>query len=392
MVYENVYLVFLDASGHSAVVRQNPKDLATNAFDLLYKRVSDRLASIATRTRCDRAIVWSWLGDGGLIAIHDNSETVARDTAIQFTQSILKLDLPQLQAEFDFSGIIGELHIRVAAHKGTIKYTDEGQQGFIHSSDINWGAHLEKATPLDCLSISEDIYNSLTGTQRLEFTSVGQYEERNTYIWSSNKSNLSIRQTWYAIHGFQRVEMIQSYRERLSQQEKSDLIDLASTTVIDFGTTLNTCSDYLFTTARPTPYRDAVLRLLKRGGKFLCYMLAPDSIGANQLAELRAENTSEKLMLAMKRFEQYKKINMPLTENFHVYQYNLNPNFAAMVFDPDSDDARCLYSPYMNIKSKSNVMLGRADMPHYFVTKKNSLYSSIWSYICEYTQGVTQVL
>ena len=34
-VYENVYFIFVDASGHSNVVRRNPKDVSTQAFDLI---------------------------------------------------------------------------------------------------------------------------------------------------------------------------------------------------------------------------------------------------------------------------------------------------------------------------------------------------------------------
>ena len=33
-VYENVYMIFVDAAGHSNVVRSNPRDVSDQAFDL----------------------------------------------------------------------------------------------------------------------------------------------------------------------------------------------------------------------------------------------------------------------------------------------------------------------------------------------------------------------
>lgn len=40
-VYENVYLIFIDASGHSNVVKSNPKDVSEQAFDLLFEKIDN---------------------------------------------------------------------------------------------------------------------------------------------------------------------------------------------------------------------------------------------------------------------------------------------------------------------------------------------------------------
>ena len=113
----------------------------------MFDKISNRLNRVVLNNKCEIAVIWSWLGDGGMIAMYDSSEKTVVTSSIKLVQDILKLDLPSLQSEFANDGINGELHIRIALHKGTIKYTDEGQQGFIHSTDINWGAHLAKSHP-----------------------------------------------------------------------------------------------------------------------------------------------------------------------------------------------------------------------------------------------------
>lgn len=392
-VYENVYLVFVDASGHSNVVRSNPRDVSAQAFDLLYEKVAGRLQRVVTKNRCEIAVVWSWLGDGGMIAIHDNSENKSLTTTFEFVQDVLKLDLPNLKSEFENENINGELHIRIAVHKGTIKYTDDGQQGFIHSSDINWGAHLEKATPQDSISISKEIYNILPNTKNIDFVSVGKFEEREAYVFTPNADKSLVALNWRASQGFSEMELVQCYLERISQKDKAELIDSANDTVIDFGTTLNTCSNYLFSTERPVPYRDAVCRLLERGGNFICYMLSPDSPGSRQLIELRKENTDEKLLTSMSRFQQFKCNDPTLKNKFKVFQFDNNPNFAAMIIDPESDGSVCLYSPYLSVISQDGICTGRADMPHYLVSKKkHRMYKYVWDYVSSYIKIAKEFL
>ena len=392
-IYNNVYWVFIDASGHSNVVRSNPQNISEQAFDLLFEKIRGRLQRVVSRQNCEIGVVWSWLGDGGLIAIYDEREELALNTTIDFAQDILKLDLPSTQREFENDRINGELHIRIAIHKGSIKYTDEGQEGFIHSSDINWGAHLEKATPKDSISISKDIYNILQPEKQVPFVSVGTFEDREIYIFRPETDQKLIQLSWRAIQGFDNAEKVQCYLERISQKDKAELIDSAQSTVIDFGTTLNTCSSYLFSTARPVPYRDAVCRLLKRGGSFICYMLEPNSNGSRQLIELRKENTDEKLKTSISRFQEFKARNSKSAGEFKVFQFPENPNLAAMIIDPNMDDSLCLYSTYLTGLCNGGDGIGRADMPHYLVSKReHKMYEYIWNYVQAYMKIAKQVL
>ncbi len=392
-VYENVYLVFIDASGHSNVVRSNPRDISSQAFDLLYEKIATRLRKVAGRNKCGTAVVWSWLGDGGLIAVHDESERNALSTAVGFAQNVLKTDLPALRLEFEGEGIEGEVHLRISIHKGTIKYTDEGQQGFIHSQDINWGAHLEKATPPDSISVSKDVYDIMRAAKKKEFVRAGQFEGREICIYAPGTAEALIRRSWMAAQGFDGMEPVQGYLERLSQGDKAALIRTAEHTVIDFGTTLTTCANYLFSTERPVPYRDAVLDLLDRGGRFVCYMLKPDSPGSRQLAELRKENSEEKLKNTIVQFGEFRQNNGGTAESFQVYQYEYNSNMAAMFIDPESEDAVCLYSPYLSGMPDGDRALDRADMPHYLLSRKrHRMYEYVWKYVSEYMAAAERVL
>lgn len=392
-VYDNVYLVFIDASGHSNIVRNNPNDISSGAFDLLFDKIKMRLVKGATDNRCETAFVWSWLGDGGMIAIYDSRENVSLKTTVDFAQSILSLDLDSIRNEFKNDNIDGELHIRIAIHKGTIKFNEAGKQGFIHSSDINWGAHLEKATPIDSIAISKEVYNVLPQEKKKEFIAVGSFENKDVYIFNPKLSDKLIVQSWIAVQGVSGVSFIQSYMERISQRDKAKLINSAHKTVIDFGTTLNTCSNYLFATERPLLYREAVFNLLKRGGYFKCYMLSPNSKGANQLINLRGEDTNGKLNTSITRFRNFKNQYKDMTEKFEVYQYDLNPNLAAMIIDPEEDDSVCVFSPYLNVINESGIGAGRADMPHYIVSKKSGgLYQYMVNFISGYIQKSRRVV
>lgn len=392
-VYENVYMVFIDASGHSNIVRSNPKNLASQGFDMLENALVSRLNQTAKNHKCEIASVWSWLGDGGMFAIYDKEEDCARNTALKFATGALSIDLQTLKLEFDNLDIKGELHLRIAIHKGTIKFKEEGQQGSIHSSDINWGAHLEKVTPIDSIAISKDIYEVMEKGVQSHFISVGEFEERKIYINTPGSNERYIKASWRSIQGFDGMENIQCYHERMSQEAKAELIRSAQDEVIDFGTTLNTCSGYLDSTARPVPYKKAVLDLLKRGGTFSCYMLVPNSLGSEQLKNLRKEDTDTKLRRAEERFKSFKKKYASNTERFHVFQMKNNPNFAAMFFDPNSENAICIFSPYLNIPENGDIGSGRADMPHYLFTKKQSqMYNYVWNLVKLYMADMKNVI
>ena len=140
--YENVYLIALDAAGYSTFVRFNPRDQAARVFDLLRERIITRLHTTATEHHCARADLWSWHGDGGILTIHDDDETPARDVALLTARDILALDLPHVRTELPRLGMSGELHLRLVVHKGTIRFAPNGRAGSLHSPYLNFAVHL----------------------------------------------------------------------------------------------------------------------------------------------------------------------------------------------------------------------------------------------------------
>src|ERR1044072_3247521 len=95
--YDNVYLIVVDASGYSSIVRRTPLARAAHAFDELRQRAVARVVKVAGRLRCARVELWSWRGDGGILAVHDENESVARDAALTAARDVLPLDLRPLR-------------------------------------------------------------------------------------------------------------------------------------------------------------------------------------------------------------------------------------------------------------------------------------------------------
>ena len=384
-VYENVYLVAIDASGHSNIVESNPGDKADEAFDLFQSRVNNRLQGLRQRYRCAYAEVWSWQGDGGLLAIHDNNESVARDVAVDFSRALLQLDLRHLQDEFRQQDLDGELHIRIALHKGAIRYLGDDRRGSIHSADINFTAHLESATPSDTLAISEEVHR-VCGKRAEDFEYCGSFESRKVYLWAPNSGTRSAARSWLLKQGLSRSTNLFGFYERPSQGEKARIISLADENMLDLGTALHTCSNYLMTTERPAYYRDAVLDFLSRGGKFRCYLMNADSEDARQVEERTGERLSEKIRGSLTKFEQFKRDRGKIADGLEVHQMSCYPGMAALAADLHTQEGMLLYSPYISIPYQLQ-QFEKGDMPHYLASPiaNEKLYKSLREIIASLT-------
>jgi class 3 adenylate cyclase len=365
--YDNVYFLFVDAAGYSSIVSHNPRDRAAHAFDLLRKRVVARVNKLAVEHRCARTSLWSWRGDGGFLVIHDENESIARDVALEAGTSILALDLPHLQEELRPTDLRGELHIRVAIHKGPVQYSVENDTGAIHSSDINFAAHLEEATPRDCLAISEDVHR-VSGRFADLFEPVGIHENENVYLMQLSGAAGDAKRTWLRSSGLAGGVPVHAYCQRPSQHEKARLVEVASHDVVDLGTALNTCAGYLLTTERPALYREAVLAFLGRGGTYRCVLLDPGSETTRIYSRLRQEDLSAKINGSLAKFARFKERHGEAASALHVYLTREFPGMAALCVDRLSPQALILYSPYLLSAQPSSPHLERADMPHYLAT------------------------
>lgn len=363
--YDNVYLIVVDASGYSSIVRHNPLDRAAHAFDELRERAVARVGKVAAKLRCTRAELWSWRGDGGILAVHDENESVARDAALTAARDVLRVDLRQLRDALRRTELRGELRLRVAVHKGTIRYTADGRTGAIHSPVINLAAHLEELTPPDCLAISEAVHE-VAGPHADDFVHVGNHEGSDVYLMAPGGSAQDARRAWLATVGLSNSRTVFAQPQRPSQAEKARLVAAARSDVLDLGTALRTCSRAMTTTDRPARYRDAVLDFLARGGTYRAVLLDPSCEATATLSRYRDEDLPAKIRASIIAFGQFKERHGFMTDGLHVYQARAFPGFAAIAVDLDSPDPMVLYSPYL--MSDLDTHIEHGDSPHYLAT------------------------
>jgi class 3 adenylate cyclase len=285
--FDHAYFVFIDAAGHSSIVQNNPRDRAEQGFDLLRAVVDRRLATVASEAGCHLARVWQWAGDGGLLIVNDDRESVAVGAALRVARTLLDLDLPQLRQRFAELPLRGELRLRVSVHKGTMRYRGPGSESAIYGTAVNLAAHLERAAPPDTVAISADVHR-VAGEHAEHFWPVGPFEDTDVYLWQVGGGD-PVR-SWLGRHGLAGGVPVHAYPERPSQAEKARLVDAAMTEVLDVGISLNTCANYLVTRERPARHRQAVLEFLGRGGRYRCVLTDPDSAAAAAIGEQRGED------------------------------------------------------------------------------------------------------
>jgi class 3 adenylate cyclase len=358
--YDNVFLVFVDAAGHSSIVTNNPRDRVAQAFDLLQERIARRLRTLAGQHRCARARLWRWAGDGGFLVVHDDSESVARDVVLEFTRSLFELDLHHLRDEFARLGIFGALHIRVGLHRGVITYRGEGQEGSIYSPDINLAAHLEKVAPVDTAAVSETVYR-VAGKYAELLEPVGAYDDHRVYLFTGVTGPGSGARAWLAARGLAGGGQLFGYAERLSQQEKARLVNAATKEIIELGSALRTTSRYLVTTERPAYFRDAMLAFLHRGGRCRYVMLDPAAPAARLLSEQLREDISTKIAESMATLRRFRERHGAVAEGLEVYQTARLVNMAGVAIDLKSANGLLLMSPYLS-------PMELCEMPHYLVS------------------------
>jgi class 3 adenylate cyclase len=364
--YENVFMIFLDAAGHSSIVANNARDRAVRAFDLLHDRIVSRLHVTAEDRRCARASLWRWAGDGGFIAIHDEEESVARDVALEFARGVLDLDVRHLRDEFRQLEISGQLRMRVAVHRGTIRYRGIGLEGSIYSPDINFAAHLEKVTPPDTVAISDEVYR-VAGKFADLFELAGYHESRPVYLYAGSEREGDGARAWLTAHGFADGVSIVAYPQRPSQFQKARMVNAAMTELIEIGTALRGVARFLVTTERPAYYRDALLEFLRRGGRYRCVMLDPHAEATQALSAQRGEDFAAEIEQSIVDFRRFKTRAGAIADNVEVYQTESNTGMGCLAVDVDAPHGLILTSPYLLVPASSVEPIELSEMPHYLV-------------------------
>ena len=181
--YNNVYFMRVDAKSHSRIVENNDADKVDQAFDR-FEEVAYRAVDEAEKNnRCQYAEFWGWQGDGGLCIFYDDQESRARLTALSAGDVILQ-EVPHLNDTLQRVGVNGEIHVRVAVHRGNFRYKSDQRRGSIHSRELNFCCHLEKVVPQDTIAISEDIYQIMGDEQHKFFEAIEPFGEERVFFKS----------------------------------------------------------------------------------------------------------------------------------------------------------------------------------------------------------------
>lgn len=159
----------VDVVDHSRISRDNARLKVEETFGALKDCVEERV-------RICEGQVWSWEGDGGLCVFFGDDQPIA-EFGVECALEIIKG-----LGEFNETNnsLNQEIKVRIALHRGTARYLDE--RGNIHSSAINFVAHLERErTYPNTISISRDVYYELRDDLRSLFRSAGQFEEKEIF-------------------------------------------------------------------------------------------------------------------------------------------------------------------------------------------------------------------
>jgi class 3 adenylate cyclase len=384
--YANVYFLKIDASGHSRIVRSNAADLADKLFDLVESAVYESVDAERRTFDCAYAEFWGWQGDGGLCVVYDPNESTAAITALGAALNILDHKLGDLRTRLAKLNIKGELHLRIAIHKGYFTYKGTQRRGSIHSKDLNFVAHLEQVAPKDSVTVSEPVFRCCPPEvtkkfRRLDFP----FEQELVYFHTSDDSNAPYFE-WINNVGAAETFSTNVFCHRPSELDKSLLIKRARNEILDLGTALSTSSQYLVTTRRPTYYRTEVLRLLEDGVSYVCVVLDPNSEMATIYGDLRGEDLKRKIEESLKRLEHFASEARGCKGKFKIFLYSVMPYFATVAVDRDGKGV-FIFSPYM--PNARGFSLSRADAMHLLLTYDQSadLYGQLQASVERYYLG-----
>jgi class 3 adenylate cyclase len=160
----DITVVSLDIVGNSAKVRKLGTRKMEKMYFSLWSFLKEKLASVDGR-------IWSWAGDGGIIAfaLRDHQARAAR-FAIELQSTVPVFNLTASGSLED------DVALRLGIHSGRIKFSID--TGKIVSDVINYAAHLEKSsTQPGTVSISRSVYESLPSRMASIFRFGGMHEE-----------------------------------------------------------------------------------------------------------------------------------------------------------------------------------------------------------------------
>ena len=158
----------VDIVGNSKKVRALGARRAEKLYFTLWNFLKEKLAPVDGR-------IWSWSGDGGIIAfaLRDHPARAVR-FAIEVQSTVPVFNLCACGTPS------ADVALRIGVHTGMVKFAIE--TGKIVSDVINYAAHMEKSATLPgTISVSREVYDALPQRMAGLFRFGGLFEERDYF-------------------------------------------------------------------------------------------------------------------------------------------------------------------------------------------------------------------
>jgi len=163
-----IIVVSVDICENSKLVKKYSPKVMEKVYYALWDHLRQRLAA------CDGRI-WSWAGDGGLLAFRYRKDTS------QAVLCCLEILLSLVAFNLRDGPIKEDVVLRIGMDAGDVKFASD--TGRIVSDVVNYAAHLEKnATAPWGLSVSDSVYAGLSAQLKKLFRTKQEFEGR--LAWS----------------------------------------------------------------------------------------------------------------------------------------------------------------------------------------------------------------
>lgn len=163
-----VSVASVDIVGSSSLVKRAGQRIMERVYYQFWEFVRSHLSRYDGR-------IWSWAGDGGLVAF------AMKDDAVRAAQWALEVQatMPIFNARPD-NPLDEPISVRIGMDRGTVRFLND--TGRITSAAINFAVHLEKdATEPGSVCISEHLVEYLPADLRGLFATGGEFDGRDVF-------------------------------------------------------------------------------------------------------------------------------------------------------------------------------------------------------------------
>lgn len=294
-------LMAIDAAGHSRVVSSLPNKLATKIFGDLESRIRAEVEGKG-------GTLLGWAGDGGIaVFTADAADDEERAmSALQSAQNILAL-LPVLNQQHHLSGE-KKVAVRIALHAGHLIW--HTKTGSIHSSDVNFVAHLEHAIPVGTVALSGDFWRYIP-SEHQNTKQVPDFEGRHIYVYATTRASRDNAAKRFAVESRRRALLEECTAQGLvyvgfrnpnrTRLPPVDLYDEARDEILLVGVSLAAT----FKQTADNPALISIRRANSRGVHLKLLILDPETAGKefdNGIDGINSTIASLKIELAKGRF------------------------------------------------------------------------------------------